>query len=166
MGEVFGLRAVSIAAYPMYRGLSKLVGMETMKPGESVEEAFSMLEDLWSEYDFFFVHTKGTDSAGEDGDFDRKVRKIAEVDSYIPRLMALDPEVILVTGDHSTPAVMKAHSWHPVPVLLWGKHCRPDGVEDFGERGCMWGGLGANLPAWKLLPLALGHAGRLEKFGA
>lgn len=166
MRDVFGLRAVSIAAYPMYRGLSKLVGMEVMQPGELLDDAFKMLEDLWNDYDFFFLHVKGADSAGEDGDFDRKVAKIEEVDAYAPRLLDLKPDVLLVTGDHSTPAVLKAHSWHPVPVLLWGKYCRPDAVEDFGERGCMWGGLGTDLPAHHLLPLALGHAGRLEKFGA
>jgi 2,3-bisphosphoglycerate-independent phosphoglycerate mutase len=164
--DVFGLKAAAIASYPMYRGLSKLVGMEALKPGETLDEMFAMLEDVLNDYDFFFLHVKGTDSAGEDGDFDRKVAKIEEVDAFIPRLRSLNPDVIIVTGDHSTPAVLKSHSWHPVPVVLWARNCRPDGVEDFGERGCMWGGLGANFPSPNLLPLALGHAGRLEKFGA
>jgi 2,3-bisphosphoglycerate-independent phosphoglycerate mutase len=166
MRDVFGLRAVAIAAYPMYRGLARLVGMEAIHAPDNSEQGFHLLEKHWNENDFLFLHIKGADSAGEDGDFERKVAIIEEIDALIPRLVNLNPDVLIITGDHSTPAVLKSHSWHPVPVLLWSKYCRPDGVEDFGERGCMWGGLGANLPSTSLLPLALGHAGRLEKFGA
>jgi 2,3-bisphosphoglycerate-independent phosphoglycerate mutase len=166
MKDVFGLRTAAVATYPMYRGLSKLVGMEQIKTGDNNAALFDTLENIWQEYDFFFLHVKGTDSAGEDGDFDRKVSVIEEVDRLIPRLMALNPDVVLITGDHSTPAVLKTHSWHPVPVLLWSRYCRADAVEDFGERACMWGGLGPNIPAVDLLPLALANAGRLEKFGA
>jgi 2,3-bisphosphoglycerate-independent phosphoglycerate mutase len=166
MKDVFGVRCAAVATYPMYRGLSKLVGMEPIKTGDTTASLFDTLEDIWQDYDFFFLHVKGADSAGEDGDFDRKVTVIAEVDRLVPRLMALNPDVVLVTGDHSTPAVLRMHSWHPVPVLLWSKYCRADAVEDFGERGCMWGGLGPAIPAVDLLPLALANAGRLGKFGA
>jgi 2,3-bisphosphoglycerate-independent phosphoglycerate mutase len=120
----------------------------------------------WEKYDFFYVHAKKTDSAGEDGDFNRKVLKIEEVDQQIPRLMELDPDVIMVTGDHSTPSLLKYHSWHPVPVLIYSKYCRPDNVERFGERVCISGGLGPRFPAQDLMPVALANAGRLEKFGA
>lgn len=164
--EVYGLRAAGIASYPMYRGLAKLVGMEVLQAGENMADPFEVLKEAWADYDFFFVHLKPMDSAGEDGDFDRKVKLIEEADSYVPRLFQLDPDVVVITGDHSTPARLAYHSWHPVPVLLWSRYCRPDGVERFGERACLQGGLGPRFPAVELLPLALGNAQRLEKFGA
>jgi 2,3-bisphosphoglycerate-independent phosphoglycerate mutase len=166
MEKAFGLRAAAIAAYPMYRGVSKLVGMEVLDTGQEVEEEFDTLEQHWDDFDFFFLHIKRIDSAGEDGDFDRKVALIEEADSFVPRLLALNPDVILATGDHSTPSLLKYHSWHPVPVLLWSEHCRTDAVERFGERACMTGGLGPRIPAKDLMPLALANARRLEKFGA
>jgi 2,3-bisphosphoglycerate-independent phosphoglycerate mutase len=166
MEDAFGLRAAAIAAYPMYRGVAQLTGMEVLETGTEVEEEFDTLEANWDDFDFFFVHIKRIDSAGEDGDFDRKVALIEEADAMVPRLLDLGPDVILVTGDHSTPAKMKYHSWHPVPAMLWAETCRPDGVARFGERACVTGGLGPRLPATDLMPLALAHAGRLEKFGA
>jgi 2,3-bisphosphoglycerate-independent phosphoglycerate mutase len=166
MEEVFGLRAAAIAAYPMYRGVAQLTGMEVLESGTEVEEEFDTLEANWDDFDFFFVHIKRIDSAGEDGDFDRKVALIEEADAMVPRLLDLGPDVVIVTGDHSTPAKMKYHSWHPVPALIWSETCRPDGVARFGERACMTGGLGPRFPATDLMPLALAHADRLEKFGA
>ncbi len=163
---VFGLRAAAIAQYPMYRGVAKLVGMEIVYGGKKVPDEFDVLKEQWDHYDFFFVHVKRIDSAGEDGDFDRKVRLIEEVDGLIPRLRALSPDVIVITGDHSTPAMMKYHSWHPVPALLWSPYCRPDDVERFGERACTHGGLGPRIPATELMPLALANARRLKKYGA
>ena len=165
-GEVFGLRAAAIAAYPMYRGVAKLVGMDVLSTRPSVEEEFDTLEAHWADYDYFFLHVKRIDSAGEDGDFARKVRRIQVVDGLLPRLLDLEPDVLLVTGDHSTPSLLRYHSWHPVPVLLWSKHCRADRVDRFGERACMAGGLGSRFPAVDLMPLALANALRLEKFGA
>ncbi|MFN2291345.1 MAG: 2,3-bisphosphoglycerate-independent phosphoglycerate mutase [Anaerolineae bacterium] len=165
-GDVFGLRAAAIAAYPMYRGVARLVGMDLLDPGHSVEDEFSAVEDHWDEYDFFFLHVKHTDSAGEDGDFERKVSHIEKADALVPRLTDLGPDVLVVTGDHSTPALLKYHSWHPVPVLLWSEHCRQDGVERFGERACMAGGLGPRIPSVDLMPLAMANARRLEKYGA
>ena len=166
MGDVFGLKAAAIAQYPMYKGLARLVGMQAIEAGESTGELFDALETNWDAYDFFYVHVKRIDSAGEDGDFELKKALIEEADSFIPRLMALDPDVLVVTGDHSTPAFLKSHSWHPVPVLLWSRQCRPDGVQRFGERDCLSGALGPRLPAVDLLPLALANAGRLIKYGA
>lgn len=166
MGDVFGLKAVAIAQYPMYKGLSRLVGMDILEAGQRTQELFDTLETYWEDYDFFYVHVKRIDSAGEDGDFERKTALIEEADSFIPRVMALNPDVVVVTGDHSTPAYLKSHSWHPVPVLLWSKYCRPDGVQRFGEKDCLSGGLGPRLPAVDLLPLALANAGRLNKYGA
>jgi 2,3-bisphosphoglycerate-independent phosphoglycerate mutase len=164
--QVFGLRAAAIAAYPMYRGVAKLVGMDVLATGATVDEELGTLEAHWEDYCYFFLHAKPIDSAGEDGDFDRKVGLIEGVDAIVPRLLTLKPDVLLVTGDHSTPSLLKYHSWHPVPVLLWSRHCRPDGVDRFGERACMAGGLGARIPAVDLMPLALANALRLEKFGA
>jgi 2,3-bisphosphoglycerate-independent phosphoglycerate mutase len=163
--EIYGVRAGVIAVYPMYRGLARLVGMEAVKAGDTVADEFAALEAHAGQYDFFFVHIKKTDSYGEDGNFDAKVHVVEEVDRELPRLLALKPDVILVTGDHSTPAVYKAHSWHPVPVLLWSKWCRPDGAKGFSERECRFGGLG-HLRSAELMPLMMGYAERLTKFGA
>jgi 2,3-bisphosphoglycerate-independent phosphoglycerate mutase len=164
--DAFGLRTAAIAAYPMYRGVAQLVGMHVLETGDQVKEEFDLLEDRWNDFDFFFLHVKRIDSAGEDGDFDRKVALIEEVDAQVPRLLELEPDVLIVTGDHSTPSLLKYHSWHPVPVILWSRHCRADEVDQFGERACMAGGLGPRIPAVDLMPLALANALRLEKFGA
>ena len=165
MGEVFGLRPAAIASYPMYRGLAKLVGMAALPTGPSLADEFDALQRDWSGYDFFYLHVKKTDSSGEDGDFRHKVEVIEEVDSLMPRLMQLHPDVVIVTGDHSTPALLRSHSWHPVPFLLWAETCRPDGVDSFGERACARGALG-RFPATDIMPLALAHALKLTKFGA
>jgi 2,3-bisphosphoglycerate-independent phosphoglycerate mutase len=164
--DVFGLRAAAIAGYPMYRGLAKLIGMDIVETSADLDRQMDVLEEQWGGHDFFFVHVKATDSAGEDGDFGRKVSAIEEFDKRVPRLRSLHPDVLVVTGDHSTPAALKNHSWHPVPVLLWSKTCRPDRVEQFGERPCVGGGLGARFPASDLIPLAMAHALRYGKFGA
>ncbi|MEZ4864875.1 MAG: 2,3-bisphosphoglycerate-independent phosphoglycerate mutase [Caldilineaceae bacterium] len=166
LAEAYGLHAAAIAAYPMYRGVARLLGMEPLETEEEPAAKFAVLTKRWRDFDFFFVHIKRTDSAGEDGDFARKVALIEAVDTQIPRLLALDPDVVMVTGDHSTPAVLRAHSWHPVPVLLWSPYCRPDEVKHFGERPCIAGALGPRFPAAELMPLALANALRLEKFGA
>ena len=163
--ERFGLRAAAIPVYPMYRGLARLAGMEILPTGTTIAEQLATLRERWAEFDFFYVHVKRTDTAGEDGDFAAKVAAIEEVDRALPALVALRPDVLAVTGDHSTPAALRAHSWHPVPVLLWAKTCRPDTVTTFGERPCAVGGLG-HLPGRELLPLMLAHGGRLTKFGA
>ncbi len=163
--EVYGTRTAAIAVYPMYRGLAKLVGMDVLDAGATLEDQMKCLEANWNDYDFFFVHFKYTDSTGEDGNFDAKVQKTEEVDTAIPKIMALNPTVVIVTGDHSTPAKQKAHSWHPVPVLLTADCCRFDGSESFGEAECLKGGLG-QFPAKHLMLLAMAHAGRLEKYGA
>jgi len=164
--EVYGLRSIAIAMYPMYRGVSKLVGMDSPPASHSYEEEIDLLEENWEDYDFFFVHFKKIDSYGEDGSFDKKKHEIETVDALLPRVLALEPSVLIITGDHSTPCAMKYHSWHPVPTLLYAKTCRPDGIESFGERACLRGGLGVRFPAYEIMPLALAHAGRLEKFGA
>lgn len=164
--EVFGLRGAAIARYPMYRGVASLVGMDVLPGAESRSDEIEILQQHWDAYDFFFVHMKRADSAGEDGDFDRKVEIIEDIDGLLPQVTALDPDVLLVTGDHSTPCEMKYHSWHPVPVLVWSRYCRADGVTRFGERDCVLGALGPRFPAPDLMPLALAHARRLEKFGA
>jgi 2,3-bisphosphoglycerate-independent phosphoglycerate mutase len=163
--QVFGLRAAAIAVNPTYRGIAKLVGMQTLPvDGGMVTDEFTTLEKNWNEFDFFYLHIKNTDLAGEDGDFARKVSVIEEVDGLIPRLMALEPDVIIVSGDHSTPAALKGHSWHPVPTLVYGKYVRADGIAEFGESACRRGSLGV-LPAKNIMPIALANAQRLAKFG-
>ena len=164
--QVYGLRAAAIAVYPMYRGLTKLLGMKTLPvQGESIADEFATLEKNWNDFDFFYLHVKKTDSMGEDGNFDGKVHVIEELDAQLPRLMALQPDVVVVGGDHSTPALLKSHSWHPVPVLLYSKYCRADNIAEYGERACAVGSLG-RLPSQDLMPIALANALRLTKFGA
>ncbi len=163
--EVYGTKAGAIAVYPMYRGLARLVSMDVLDAGSTLDEQMNRLEAAWNDYDFFFIHFKYTDSTGEDGDFDAKVKRTEELDAAVPRITALNPSVVVVTGDHSTPAKLKSHSWHPVPVLLSADTCRFDGCESFGENECLKGGLG-QFEAKYLMPLALAHAGRLEKYGA
>ncbi|SEL95009.1 phosphoglycerate mutase [Syntrophus gentianae] len=165
MSERFGLSPLAIASYPMYRGISRLLGMTVHAPTSTLEEEIAALETAWPDYDFFFVHVKPTDSRGEDGDFDAKVKAIETVDALIPRITALSPDVLVVTGDHSTPAALASHSWHPVPVVLSAKTCRPDRAERFGEGDCLFGGLG-RMSMSSLMTVALAHAGRLTKFGA
>jgi 2,3-bisphosphoglycerate-independent phosphoglycerate mutase len=165
MKDVFGLNAAAIADYPMYRGIAKLIGMKVLEVDNTLDKKFEILEKKWNNFDFFYLHVKQLDSAGEDGDYDRKASLIREVDAFIPRILDLTPDVIIVTGDHSTPSTLKSHSWHPVPLILWSKHCRPDSIDSFGERACMNGGFGPNFPAFNIMPMALANALRLEKFG-
>jgi 2,3-bisphosphoglycerate-independent phosphoglycerate mutase len=164
--QAFGLRAAAIAAYPMYRGLGKLLGMQTLKvEGETIADEFTTLEKSWNDFDFFYLHVKKTDSYGEDGNFEGKVHVIEELDAQLPRLLALKPDVIIVGGDHSTPSLLKSHSWHPVPVMLWSKFVRADGIAEYGERACARGSLG-RFPSKDLMPMALANAQRFTKFGA
>jgi 2,3-bisphosphoglycerate-independent phosphoglycerate mutase len=165
MQEVYGVLPVAIAVYPMYKGLARLVGMDIADAGATLPEQMETLKKSWDRYDFFFLHYKYTDSTGEDGNFRAKVEMIERLDSEVPKIRALEPDVLIVTGDHSTPSLLQSHSWHPVPVLLWSRTCRPDPVTEFGESYCLHGGLG-QFQAMYLLPLALAHAGRLGKFGA
>ena len=162
--DLFGLRAAAIVVYPTYRGIAKVVGMQVLPvEGTLVGDEFSALEKNWNGFDFFYLHVKNTDLAGEDGDFARKVSIIEEVDSLVPRLMALDPDVVIVSGDHSTPAVLKGHSWHPVPALVYGRYTRADGFAEFGERACARGSLGT-FPSTHIMPIALALAGRVAKY--
>ena len=163
--DVYGLRAAAIAVYPMYRGLARLVGMQVLDAGTTLDDQMDRLRAAWHEHDFFFVHYKYTDSTGEDGNFQAKVARTEDVDAAIPRIARLNPDVIVVTGDHSTPSKLKAHSWHPVPVLLAADTCRYDGSREFSESACRRGGLG-QFEAKYLMLQALAHAGRLQKYGA
>ena len=163
--EVYGLRAAAIAVYPMYRGLARLVSMQVLEAGQTLDDQCGRLEAAWNDFDFFFMHFKYTDSTGEDGNFAAKVERIEQLDGAIPRITQLKPDVLIVTGDHSTPSKLKTHSWHPVPVLLSASTCRCDNATSFGESQCLLGGLG-QFEAKHLMSLAMAHAGRLEKFGA
>lgn len=163
--ELYGLRAAAIAVYPMYKGLAQLAGMKLVGKAQSLDEQIDELARHWEEFDFFFLHFKYTDSTGEDGNFAEKVRRIEELDRALPRIEALRPDVLIVTGDHSTPSRLKSHSWHPVPTLLVADTCRPDGLAAFSERDCLRGGFGI-FPAKHLMLLAMAHAGRFGKFGA
>jgi 2,3-bisphosphoglycerate-independent phosphoglycerate mutase len=165
ISERFGLNALAVAAYPMYRGIARLLGMDVAPQMDSIEAQIEVLRRNFLKYDFFFLHIKPTDSRGEDGDFEAKVNVIEAVDALVPQITDLNPDVLVVTADHSTPAALAAHSWHPVPVLLAAQTCRPDPVTRFGERACIQGGLG-RMPMVYLMAQALAHAKRLEKFGA
>ena len=165
--DAYGLKAACVAVYPMYRGVASLVGMDPISfNGETPSDEFSAVKSIWADYDFVFVHIKKTDSMGEDGNFAGKASIIEGVDLALPELLALKPDVIAITGDHSTPVPMRGHSWHPVPLLLWSvQNMFADEQKQFGEHACAKGGLGT-LPATDLMPLMLAHTGRLEKFGA
>jgi 2,3-bisphosphoglycerate-independent phosphoglycerate mutase len=163
--EVFGLRAGAIAAYPMYRGLARLVGMDVLKTGGDYAAEVSTLREHWQSYDFFFVHYKDTDKAGEDGDFDAKVAALERFDGFVPQIEALRPDVLVVSGDHASPSLLAAHGWQPVPVVVHSRYAGADPVTAFTERACAGGSLGV-MPAQHLMPLVMANALRLTKFGA
>lgn len=165
LADIWGVRPASCAIYPMYRGLAKLVGMRALPAGSSLGEQIASLRAHWDQFDFFFLHYKSTDSAGEDGDFAAKVARIEEVDAQLPAVLDLWPDVLMIAGDHSTPAVMAGHSWHPVPFLLHAPQVRFHTGATFDEESCARGALGI-FPAKEALPLAMAHAGRLTKYGA
>ena len=165
MPEIYKLKPAAIAIYPMYRGLARLVGMQILPAGGSITDQLESLHHHYKDYDFFFIHFKATDSRGEDGDFEAKVRAIEEVDDALPNLLKLNPEVLIVTADHSTPATLARHSWHSVPFTLRSRWCRPDDVTEFSERACLAGGMG-RFPAVDIMPLAMANALKLDKFGA
>ena len=162
--EIYALDAAAIASYPMYKGLARLAGMELLKEGEGIAGEFETLRENWDHHDFFFLHVKPTDAAGEDGDFGRKAAVIEEVDAQIPDLLDLGPDALAVTGDHATPAKLKSHSWHGVPLLVSSPYTLPT-AERFGERACAGGSLGA-FPAEEIMGLLMGHALKLNRYGA
>jgi 2,3-bisphosphoglycerate-independent phosphoglycerate mutase len=163
--QVYGLKAGAVAVYPMYRGLASLLGMTLLETGPTVADEFKAVAAHWADYNFFFVHVKKTDSMGEDGNFDGKVHVIEEVDAALPMLTALKPDALLITGDHSTPAAFKSHSWHPVPTLLASAWCRGEGAVKYGERACLHGAWGT-FHATSIMPELMGHAGKLARYGA
>ena len=160
-----GLRAAAVAVYPMYRGIARLLGFEVLGPPADLVEDIELLRKHWNDFDFFFLHHKDADAAGEDGNRDAKIAAIERFDAVVPDLMELAPTVIAVTGDHATPSQMAAHSWHPVPVVVRGARAGRDDVDRFGERWCRTGGLGLR-PSMHLMPILLANAGRLAKYGA
>jgi 2,3-bisphosphoglycerate-independent phosphoglycerate mutase len=163
--EIFRLRAAAIAAYPMYRGLARVVGMEALKTGAGFADEVATLREHWDAYDFFFLHYKDTDKAGEDGDFDGKVAALERLDAFIPEILAQNPDVLIVTGDHASPSILAGHGWQPVPVLIASRYAGADPVTSFSERACAAGTLGI-MPAQHLMPLVLANALRMTKFGA
>ena len=164
MGEAFCLNPGAIAAYPMYRGLASIAGMRVIRTGSTFTDEVYTLRQHYHEHDFFFLHYKPADAAGEDGNFKGKVDALEALDRHIPDLLDLEPDVLIVAGDHSTPAIMAAHSWHPVPFMLRSKWTRGEGMDAFSERDCAGGSLGT-FPASDVLLLATAHAGKLLKFG-
>jgi 2,3-bisphosphoglycerate-independent phosphoglycerate mutase len=165
MFERFKLKPAAIATYPMYRGLARLVEMDVLETGETLRDEVETLKNNFNRYDFFYIHFKKTDSAGEDGDFKKKVKAIEEIDRILPSILKLKPDVLVVTGDHSTPAILKSHSWHPNPIVLHSRYIRPDGIRRFTERQCQKGQLG-RFPAVEIIPLMLANGLKLKKFGA
>ncbi len=165
MGELFNLSPAAIATYPMYKGLARLVGMEILTTGETIEDELKTLRENFEKHDFFYLHIKKTDSSGEDGNWEKKVKAIEEVDRFIPEILDLKFDVVVITSDHSTPCLLKSHSWHPNPFLLHSKFIRVDGTKRFTERECSRGGLG-RFPAVNAMPLMLANGLKLKKFGA
>ncbi|MBU2615088.1 MAG: 2,3-bisphosphoglycerate-independent phosphoglycerate mutase [Elusimicrobia bacterium] len=167
MGDVYQLKPAAIATYPMYRGLAQLVGMTIIQtPGETIEDEITVLKKEWNNYDFFYVHIKKTDAYGEDGNFDAKVKKIEEIDKLIPEFVNMKADSLIICGDHSTPAMMSGHSWHPVPFMLYSKYSfGNETIQGFSERECLKGALGI-FRATNVMSLAMAHAMKLGKFGA
>jgi 2,3-bisphosphoglycerate-independent phosphoglycerate mutase len=165
MQDRFGLRPATVANYPMYRGVAQLVGMDMLPVVGSLAEQIALMSTHWDDYDYLFAHEKAADRAGHDGEREAKIAAIEAVDALVPELLALRPDVLAITGDHAAPTQLAAHSWHPVPTLLWGEAVGRDAVTSFGERACATGMLG-HLRTQDLLPLMLASAGRLEKYGA
>ena len=166
MEERFGVRPCCVAVYPMYKGLASLVGMDIIEfSGSTIQDEIDAVKRVWDEYDFFFVHIKKTDSYGEDGNYGGKIKVIEEFDRYLPKFLELNPNVVAITGDHSTPSVIKGHSWHPVPLLIHSPYVLGETSERFTERECLKGELGI-IPAQKIMQLLLANAGRLKKYGA
>lgn len=164
--QVFKMRSAAVAVYPMYKGVARLVGMDVIEHhAETPAEEFQVVRQHWDKYDFFFVHIKKTDSYGEDGKFDERVHVIETVDEALPILLDLKPDVLVITGDHSTPAKLKRHSWHPVPVMIAADSARFGKAGKFGESLCASGSLGF-IRHVDIIPLALAHAMRLGKYGA
>ena len=164
MGEVYRLDPAAIAAYPMYRGLASVAGMKVIPTGRTFADEVVTLRENWDRHDFFFIHYKPADAAGEDGDFDAKVKRLEELDPFIPAIRELEPDVLMIAGDHSTPAIMAAHSWHPVPFLLHSKLTKGQGIPTFDEKACALGAIGS-IPATSVMVLGLSHAGKMTKFG-
>ena len=164
MGEVYRLDPAAIAAYPMYRGLATVAGMKVIPTGRTFADEVDTLRENWDKHDFFFIHYKPADAAGEDGDFDAKVKCLEELDPFIPAILELEPDVLMIAGDHSTPAIMASHSWHPVPFLLHSKLTKGQGVPTFDEKACALGAIG-NIAATSVMVLGLSHAGKMAKFG-
>ncbi|MEO0272887.1 MAG: 2,3-bisphosphoglycerate-independent phosphoglycerate mutase [candidate division WOR-3 bacterium] len=163
--EKFGLKALSLANYPMYKGITRILGMDTPEAGENFGDLLDYFKNNYENYDFVYIHYKYTDKAGEDGDFLKKVSYIEELDKYIPEILSTNPDVFVITGDHSTPSLLKSHSWHPNPTLLLSKYAGFDGIERFTERNCKNGSLGT-IYAYHLLPLAMACTLKLKKWGA
>ena len=164
MGDVYRLNPAGIAAYPMYRGLATVAGMEIIPTGHTFADEVQTMHQHYNDHDFFFIHYKPADAAGEDGDFDAKVKRLEELDPLIPLIRELEPDVFMVAGDHATPAIMAAHSWHPVPFMINSSLTKGEGVKSFDERACGQGSIGS-IPATNVMLLALSHAGKLTKFG-
>ena len=165
MADRFKLRPAAIATYPMYRGLARMLGMEVLETGETLQDEVTTLKKYFKQYDFFYLHFKKPDMAGEDGNFKMKVKALEEIDRIVPSIIKAKPDVLVVTGDHATPSLLKSHSWHPNPVLLYSKYIQPDGVRRFTEKHCQRGELG-RFPAVDLIPLMLANGLKLKKFGA
>ena len=165
MGDLFGVTPATVAIYPMYRGVAKLVGMEALPKPHSLHEQVGSMRRRWNDFDYFFMHAKAPDQAGHDGLRPEKIEAIEAVDAIVPDLVALDPDVLVITGDHSSPTQLSGHSWHPVPSVMWGPRVGRDHVDTFGERAATTGLLG-RLPTKDMMPIMLAAAGRLEKYGA
>lgn len=167
MSKLFKLKPAAIAVYPMYKGLAQLVGMEILETQKSIKDEINTLEKNYNNYNFFFIHVKKTDSYGEDGDFEKKIKIIEEFDALLPQILKLNPDTLVITGDHSTPSILKSHSWHPNPFLIKAKYQRKNSetATKFSETSCAKGILG-QFNSTDILPLMMANSMKFRKYGA
>lgn len=163
--ERYLLKPACLAVYPMYKGLAQLVGMTKIEGPQTIKEQFERYAAEYNNYDFFFIHYKYTDKYGEDGNFDAKKKAIEDFDAALPILLGKKPDVLVITGDHSTPCALKSHSWHPQPVLIHSATSGSDKLDRFTETNANSGSLGV-FPAKFLIRLMQANARMYDKFGA
>ena len=163
ISDVYHINPIGISLYPAYRGIATMLGMKVTNQGVDFSDLIKIVRNNFNDFNFFYLHYKDTDSAGEDGDFDKKVFSLEKLDTFIPELRSIGFDVFTITGDHSTPSILSSHSWHPVPILINSNIPTSDESIHFTELECKNGDIG-RIHATDIMPLTLAYAKKLIKF--